>query len=149
MSTTEEFLIDLGRRRRYRGWTPQRVVEAASDRVVSDDSPLVLELAMISNSESDSDRVLDRILGELDGIDADRAMRELEIRVTCREIAEGQIAPIKGGAQLQQLFYADEDDELLLPFWRLMAESDDLDYRPELERELTQQARATLEALGR
>ena len=48
---TEDFLLDLARRRRYRGLTPTQVVEEAAERVDSDDSPVVLGLAMVSSPD--------------------------------------------------------------------------------------------------
>ena len=142
---TEDFLLDLARRRRYRGLTPTLAVGEASERVAIDDSDLVLQLAMLSSPEEAGDRTLQGLLAALPVDDVDAVIRQLEIGVTLREIVDGAVRPLEGGARLQQLFYEDESDQLLLGFWAAMADSDDPDVRPELEAELLDMATSALE----
>lgn len=138
------FLLDLARRRRYRGLTPTEAVREAAERVAADDSELVLQLAMVSTPKESGDRVLAEVLAELSLSDTDGVVRELEIEATLREIVGGEVELIEGGARLQQIFYEDDSSELLLPFWAAMAESDDLDRRPQLEIRLRELAEAAL-----
>lgn len=141
--TTTEFLLDVLRRRTYRGLSPERIPQLAAEALAGGaDGDAVTTLASLFDPATTGDQALKAAIDESFPFDPTAVARRIEAQIVCAEITTGARTPMDGGARLDRLFREDETNTELAPFLSLMAESDDLDYRPELERQLLARAKA-------
>lgn len=142
---TADVLVDLLRRRRYRGLDPEQLPIAAAEALAAgSDDPVIVELAATFDARAEGDRALRRALEQTGVEDAATEARAAEATALCQEILAGAVAPITNGRKLDALFREDETAERLLPFWQAMTDADDLEYREQLERDLRELANSYL-----
>lgn len=143
--TTTEFLLEVLRRRTYRGLPPERIPQLAAETLAGGaDGETITALASLFDPATTGDQALKAAIEESFPFDPTGLVRRMETQMVCAEVATGARSPLDGGARLDRLFREDETNTELAPFLSLMAESDDLDYRPELERQLLARAMAYL-----
>lgn len=145
MNATSELLVEWLRRRRYAFADARAISDAAAEALADgNDDDVVLALASTSDPAADVDGLIERGLRDADVTDADTLARTAMAGLICQEIAAGAVEPMAGARALTTLFFEDETDTRLTVFWRLNAESDDLDNRAAIEAEIVEAARTYL-----
>lgn len=139
MKASTDHFIEWARRRRYDFADPAEISRLAAEAVATGtDTEEILAMATTMNPSEDIDSLIQDAPRANDIADPPAAARKTEAERVCRGINDGTIRPLDGVRALTKLFSEDESDADLEVFWRLNAETDDLDDREELEDQIRQ-----------